>query len=72
MPGPSSTLTAPRDLHVGPLGKHRVEVRRHDEARTRGVARAVAEHVPGAVDADVLQPELRELALRAPRRAPLP
>ena len=51
-----------RDLDVGALGEHGVEVRGEHEVRPRRRARALAEHVADLVDAHVLQPELAELA----------
>ncbi len=72
MPGPSRRCPRRVTFTFGLFGKDRVEMRGNDEARTRRVARTIAEHVAGAIDANVLKPELRELALAAPRRAPSP
>ena len=72
MPGPAAWSPCARHLDVGAFGEHRVEVRGDDQMRARRGARAVAEHVAGAIDADVLQAELRETLAAEPRRAPLP
>ena len=58
-----------RDLHVGAFGKHRVEVRGDHEAGPRRLARTVAEHVAGAIHANVLQSELSGTRAAAVRRA---
>ena len=47
-------------------------MRGDDEVWVQGVAGTIAEHVAGAIDADVLQAELRERRAAALRRAPLP
>jgi hypothetical protein len=47
-------------MHVGPIGKHGVEVRGYHHAGMLCGARPIAEHVAHAVDPYILQPQLLE------------